>query len=219
MKENDNSSLFTKVLGDIFLIVALFVGFVFISSSLLLAKKDPATFTYYFSIPVSIIISVFFLAVGVLAIVSVMFDMKKLIPYSFLASSLLSLGIVFALYFTIISKMKVGSDESFFSTVKFTFSFYLLLNAGVIALSSVMPVLGLTKGIFNSFLHSVSYIVEAVLWVLLFTLTAPRMGTPIALLVAALLFLRSGTYWWLLIYRKELRKKREEKKKANDQPA
>jgi len=206
-EQNVNSFLFAKVFGDLFLILALFVGFGFIAISALLASKDALTYTYYFSLVTSILLGVFLLVVTGLAVVNVLLDKKKLLPYSFLLTSVLSLTVILVLYFVILDKMKIGSDESFFSTVKFTFSFFLLLNAGVVALSSVMPVLTITKGKFNSFLHGVSYVVEAILWVVLFIITVSRVGAPIATLLAALLFLRSGIYWWLLIYRKEYTKK------------
>lgn len=207
MKEqNENASLFAKVFGDLFLLLALFAGFVFIAVSVLLGTKNPSTFNYYFPLPLSIAIGVIFIIVSGLSIVNVVLDKKRLLPWSFLLSSLLSFGVLLILFFEILGKMKIGSDESFFSTVKSTFSFFLLLSAGVVALSCVMPIITIVRGKFNAFLHSVTYIVEAVLWVVLFILTVSRIGAPIATLMASLLFLRSGIYWWLLIYRKEYKK-------------
>lgn len=205
-ERNENASLFAKVFGDLFLILSLFAGFVFVAISVLLAQKDPSTFAYYFSLPLSIVLGALFLLVAGTLILNVIFDKKRFLPYSFLLSSIFSLGVLLLLYFTILGKMKIGTDESFFSTVKFTFSFFLLILAAVVSLSSVMPVLTIIKGMFNSFLHAVAYIAEASLWVILFILTVSRIGAPIATLLAALLFLRSGIYWWVLIYRKEYKK-------------
>ena len=87
MKKNaDNFSLFVKVLGDVFLILALFVGVLYVMAGVFTQMKNiyPADF---FGLPEVIAMGAIFI-VGVVASLFLIFTGKrKLLPVAFLISS------------------------------------------------------------------------------------------------------------------------------------
>ena len=84
--------------------------------------------------------------------------------------------------------------------------------AVMVVFSSVIPAIFLRKNYFNPLLHSIAYIVEALLWVVIFILMIGRVSPITGFLVMSFIFLRSGLYWWLLELRDE---KKRKKKKTN----
>lgn len=201
----DNISLFIKVLGDIFLILGIFSGIAYLMIAILFNIKNVYPHDY-FGLPEIIVMGAAFLITAMGAVVIVLLNKKEYLPHKFIASSLVSLAFLLYVFFVILMKMKIGNNESFFTTAKFAFSFFLLGESAMVILSSMMPFLLIKKGYFNSLLHSVSYIVEAILWVVLFVLMITRVSPASGFLLMAFLSLRTGLYWWLLSTKRELRK-------------
>ena len=209
MKKNaDNVSLFVKVLGDVFLILALFVGILYILTGVFTNIKNiyPADF---FGLPEVIVMGSLF-ALGTAGCLFIIFTgRKKLLPVAFLISSVISLAFLLYVFFVLLAEMKPGGNEFFFTSLKFSASFFLLMTAVMVIFSSVIPSIFLRKTYFNSLLHLIAYIVEAVLWVVILVLMSRKVSPPTGFLVASFIFLRSGLYWWLLELRKEAKKKKK----------
>ena len=200
-KTNGSTSLHIKVLGDVFLLMALAFGAIYLTLSIHFDLKNVYPHDY-FSMPEIIILGISFLVVSLISLIFILLDKKNYIPHLFVLTSLVSFAFLFYLFFVILSKMIVSTNESTFMTVKIALSFFLLLEMVIVILSSVMPILYLKKGIFNSLLHSVSYMAEAILWVVLFVMMLTRVSPVSGLLCTAFLFMRSGLYWWLLALKK-----------------
>lgn len=209
MKKNaDNVSLFVKVLGDVFLILALFVGILYIMAGVFTQIKNiyPADF---FGLPEVIAMGAIF-TLGVVASLFLIFTgRRKLLPVAFLVSSALSMAFLLYVFFVLLAEMNIKDNEPTFTSLKFIASFFLLMTLVMVIFSSVIPTIFLTKMYFNSLLHLIAYIVEAVLWVVVLVLMARKASPPTGLLVASFIFLRSGLYWWLLELRKEAKKKKK----------
>lgn len=201
----DNISLFVKVLGDIFLILSLFSGIAYLMIAILFQIKNVYPHDY-FGLPAVIVMGALFLLTAMGAVVIIFLDKKEYLPHKFMATSLISLAFLLYIFFVILAKMKIGDNESFFTTAKFAFSFFLLGESTIVILSNMMPFLLVRKGYFNSLLHSVAYVTEAILWVVLFVLMITRISPASGFLLMAFLFLRTGLYWWLLSTKRELRK-------------
>lgn len=201
----DNISLFIKVLGDIFLILGIFSGIAYLMMAILFQIKNVYPHDYFGLVSV-IVMGAIFLITALGSAVVVLLNKKTILPHAFIATSVVSLGFLMYVFFVVLMKMKIGNNESFFTTAKFAFSFFLLGDATLVILSIMMPFLLIRKGYFNSLIHSVAYIVEAILWVVLFVLMITRVSPASGFLLMAFLFLRTGLYWWLLSTKRELRK-------------
>ncbi len=201
----DNVSLFVKVLGDIFLILGLFAGIAYLMMAILFNVKNVYPHDY-FGLPEIIVLGSLFLIATLGSITVILLDKKKLLPYGFMVTSLVSFAFLMYVFFVILAKMKIGNNESFFTTAKFAFTFFLLGQCAIVILGNMMPFLLVLRGYFNSLIHSVAYVVEAILWVVLFILMISRVSPASGFLLMAFLFLRTGIYWWLLATKRELRK-------------
>lgn len=211
-KNTDNVSLFIKVLGDVFLILALFVGILYVLAGVFSNMKNLNP-TDFFALPEVIAMGSTFV-VGTAACLFLIFTgQKKFLPIAFLVSSGLSLAFLLYVFFVLAAKMNVGGNETFFTSIKFASTFFLLFVAVMVVFSSVIPAIFLRKNYFNPLLHSIAYIVEALLWVVIFILMIGRVSPISGFLVMAFIFLRSGLYWWLLELRDE--KKRKKKKTSS----
>lgn len=201
----DNVSLFVKVFGDIFLILGLFAGIAYLMMAILFNVKNVYPHDY-FGLAEIIILGTLFLLTTIGSIVTILLNKKELFPYAFMITSLISFAFLMYVFFVILAKMKVGDNESFFTTAKFAFTFFLLGQCAIVVLGSMMPFLLTIRGYFNSLIHCVAYIVEAIVWVVLFILMISRVSPTSGFLIMAFLFLRTGVYWWLLATKRDLRK-------------
>lgn len=202
----DNVSLFVKVFGDIFLILGLFAGIAYLMMAILFNVKDVYQHHDYFGLAEIIIFGTLFLLTTIGSIAVILLNKKELFPYAFMVTSLISFALLMYVFFVILAKMKIGNNESFFTTVKFAFTFFLLGQCTIVVLGSMMPFLLTIRGYFNSLIHCVAYIVEAIVWVVLFILMITMVSPTSGFLIMAFLFLRTGVYWWLLATKRDLRK-------------
>ncbi len=209
MKKNaDNVSLFIKVLGDVFLILALFVGMLYILAGVFANMKNLNP-TDFFSLPEVIAMGAIFV-IGTGACLFLIFTgRKRLLPVAFLISSGVSLAFLLYVFFVLLAEMNLGGNESFFTSLKFAASFFFLSVMVMVIFSSVIPVIFLKKGYFNPLLHSIAYVVEAIVWVVIFILMTSKISPITGFIVTAFIFLRSGLYWWLLELRQGMKKKKK----------
>ena len=211
MKKNtDNISLFVKVLGDVFLILALFVGILYVLAGVFSNMKNLNP-TDFFSLTEVIVMGSVFVVGTAICLFLIFTNNKRFLPIAFLVSSGMSLIFLLYVFFVLVlaAKMNVGGNETFFTSIKFASTFFLLFVAVMVIFSSVIPAIFLRKNYFNPLLHSISYVVEALLWVVIFVLMIGRVSPISGFLVMAFIFLRSGLYWWLLELRDESKRKRK----------
>ena len=201
-KNADNISLFIKVLGYLFLILALFVGTLYVLAGVFSHTKHLNP-TDFFSLTEVIVMGAAFVIVTASCLFLILMGKKRLLPVAFIVSSAVSLAFLLYVFFVLLAKMNLGGNESFFTSIKFASSFFILSVMVMVIFSSVIPFIFLRKSYFNPLLHSVSYIVEAILWVVIFILMIGKISPITGFLVMAFIFLRSGLYWWLLELRKE----------------
>ena len=201
-KNADNISLFIKVLGYLFLILALFVGTLYVLAGVFSHMKNLNP-TDFFSLPEVIVMGAVFVIATASCLFLILMGRKRLLPIAFIVSSGVSLAFLLYVFFVLLAKMNLGGNESFFTSIKFASSFFILSVMVMVIFSSVIPFIFLRKRYFNPLLHSISYIVEAILWVVIFILMIGKISPITGFLVMAFIFLRSGLYWWLLELRKE----------------
>ncbi|MCR5693233.1 MAG: hypothetical protein K6G74_04660 [Bacilli bacterium] len=201
-KNADNISLFIKVLGYLFLILALFVGTLYVLAGVFSHMKHLNP-TDFFSLTEVIVMGAVFVIVTASCLFLILMGKKRLLPIAFIVSSGVSLAFLLYVFFVLLAKMNLGGNESFFTSIKFASSFFILSVMVMVIFSSVIPFIFLRKSYFNPLIHSVSYIVEAILWVVIFILMIGKISPITGFLVMAFIFLRSGLYWWLLELRKE----------------
>ena len=201
-KNADNISLFIKVLGYLFLILALFVGTLYVLAGVFSHMKHLNP-TDFFSLAEVIVMGAAFVIVTASCLFLILIGKKRLLPVAFIVSSGVSLAFLLYVFFVLLAKMNLGGNESFFTSIKFASSFFILSVMVMVIFSSVIPFIFLRKSYFNPLLHSVSYIVEAILWVVIFILMIGKISPITGFLTMAFIFLRSGLYWWLLELRKE----------------
>ena len=201
-KNADNISLFIKVLGYLFLILALFVGTLYVLAGVFSHMKHLNP-TDFFSLTEVIVMGAVFVIVTASCLFLILMGKKRLLPIAFIVSSGVSLAFLLYVFFVLLAKMNLGGNESFFTSIKFASSFFILSVMVMVIFSSVIPFIFLRKSYFNPLLHSVSYIVEAILWVVIFILMIGKISPITGFLTMAFIFLRSGLYWWLLELRKE----------------
>ena len=201
-KNADNISLFIKVLGYLFLILALFVGTLYVLAGVFSHVKHLNP-TDFFSLTEVIVMGAAFVIVTASCLFLILMGKKRLLPIAFIVSSGVSLAFLLYVFFVLLAKMNLGGNESFFTSIKFASSFFILSVMVMVIFSSVIPFIFLRKSYFNPLLHSVSYIVEAILWVVIFILMIGKISPITGFLTMAFIFLRSGLYWWLLELRKE----------------
>ena len=148
MKKNaDNVSLFVKVLGDVFLILALFVGVLYIMAGVFTQMKNiyPADF---FGLPEVIAMGALF-TVGVVASLFLIFTgRRKLLPVAFLISSALSMAFLLYVFFVLLAEMNIKENEPTFTSLKFIASFFLLMTLVMVIFSSVIPAIFLRSGLY-----------------------------------------------------------------------
>ena len=208
MKKNaDNISLFIKVLGYVFMILALFVGMLYILAGVFSNLKNLNP-TDFFSLPEVIVMGALFVLATASCLFLILTGKRKLLPIAFVISSGASLAFLLYIFFVLLAEMNLGGNESFFTSIKFASSFFILSVAVMTIFSSVIPSIFLKKSYFNPLLHSIAYIVEAILWVVIFILMIGKISPITGFLVMAFIFLRSGLYWWLLELREETKKKK-----------
>ena len=201
-KNTDNISLFIKVLGYLFLILALFVGTLYVLAGVFSHMKHLNP-TDFFSLTEVIVMGAASVFVTASCLFLILLGKKRLLPVAFIVSSGASLAFLLYVFFVLLAKMNLGGNESFFTSIKFASSFFILSVMVMVIFSSVIPFIFLRKSYFNPLLHSVSYIVEAILWVVIFILMIGKISPITGFLTMAFIFLRCGLYWWLLELRKE----------------
>jgi hypothetical protein len=165
--------------------------------------------TDFFELPEVIVMGSMFVAGTAACLFLIFAGNKRFLPIAFLISSGLSLAFLLYVFFVLAAEMQYGGNETFFTSIKFISTFFLLFVAVMVVFSSVIPAIFLRKNYFNPLLHSIAYIVEALLWVVIFILMIGRVSPITGFLVMSFIFLRSGLYWWLL----ELRDEKTRKKK------
>ena len=207
-KNADNISLFIKVLGYLFLILALFVGTLYVLAGVFSHMKHLNP-TDFFSLTEVIVMGAAFVIATASCLFLILMGKKRLLPIAFIVSSGVSLAFLLYVFFVLLAKMNLGGNESFFTSIKFASSFFILSVMVMVIFSSVIPFIFLRKSYFNPLLHSVSYIVEAILWVVIFILMIGKISPITGFLTMAFIFLRSGLYWWLLELRQGTKKKKK----------